>query len=144
MDIWNFQKLLTGRLLSWAGMSVTAGTALYSQKDPFSKGIGVQFISWGVINAAIALFGYMSANRSLTSLPDPNAEDVQTGEKGKLSRILWFNTGLDVLYIIGGVLLFAKGRKSNHQMRGHGIGIVIQGAFLFFFDLIHAARLGRN
>ncbi|MCB9114630.1 MAG: hypothetical protein H6639_06730 [Caldilineaceae bacterium] len=52
-----------------------------------------------------------------------------------LRRLLWFNAGLDVLYVAGGLALF---RRADETQRGHGAGIVLQGLFLFKFDAIHA------
>jgi carboxylesterase len=51
---------------------------------------------------------------------------------------LWINTGLDVLYIAGGITLASILGPGNPGWLGHGWGIMVQGAFLFFFDLIHA------
>ena len=59
-------------------------------------------------------------------------------EAGGLRRLLWINAGLDVLYVAGGLLLaFTLGRRSPFAA-GSGWGIVLQGAFLFGFDLLHA------
>jgi carboxylesterase len=59
-------------------------------------------------------------------------------ESRKLKRTLWINTGLDLLYIAGGIILAATLGGSNPVWGGHGWGIIVQGAFLLFFDLIHA------
>jgi hypothetical protein len=58
-----------------------------------------------------------------------------------LSRILWVNTGLDVIYIFGGIWLMQTWGAESPLWRGHGVGIVMQGGFLFLFDFFHAVSL---
>jgi hypothetical protein len=80
-------------------------------------------IGWGIVDALIALF----AGR-------PNSKSFS----GKaLHRILLFNAGLDVLYMLGGLSLARTKGAADEKMRGQGWGIVLQGLFLFKFDLIH-------
>jgi len=52
--------------------------------------------------------------------------------------LLWINTALDVLYVAGGLILALAFGSRGMDWQGHGWGIVVQGAFLFLFDLIHA------
>jgi carboxylesterase len=59
-------------------------------------------------------------------------------ESRKLRRTLLINTALDLVYVAGGILLAATLGRDNPAWRGHGWGIIVQGAFLFFFDLINA------
>ena len=67
--------------------------------------------------------------------------EVETREARWLSRILWVNTGLDVIYILGGLWLFQTWGEGSSLWQGHGVGIIIQGGFLFLFDLSHAFSL---
>ncbi|MFN4079659.1 MAG: DUF6992 family protein, partial [Saprospiraceae bacterium] len=53
-------------------------------------------------------------------------------------KILLFNAGLDVGYIMSGVWLQARARTSEQnrdRFSGFGRSIVMQGAFLMAFDL---------
>ena len=50
------------------------------------------------------------------------------------------STCLDVLYVLFG-LRMARRDKGDGVRRGNGLGIVIQGAFLLIFDLLHASGL---
>ncbi|MBE0669515.1 MAG: hypothetical protein IH588_02905 [Anaerolineales bacterium] len=56
-----------------------------------------------------------------------------------IRKVLWVNFGLDVLYILGGFWVIQSYTELFWQ--GTGWGIVLQGTFLFFFDLIHALRV---
>ena len=43
----------------------------------------------------------------------------------------------------GGVWLARSKGRDDANWRGQGWGIVVQGAFLFVFDLVHARRVPR-
>ncbi|HAX70778.1 MAG TPA: hypothetical protein DCY14_14295 [Anaerolineae bacterium] len=67
--------------------------------------------------------------------------DATPKEIANLKRILLINTALDVLYVAGGIALILTFGAANPEWRGHGWGIIVQGGFLFFFDLFHALKL---
>ena len=96
---------------------------------------GLQAVVWGAIDAGIAAFGLRGLGAKLERTIDPPQADR---EAARLRRILWINTALDVLYIaIGAAILLTLGRADPFA-RGSGWGIILQGGFLFFFDLLHA------
>jgi hypothetical protein len=136
-NIWEFQSILSRRLLFWSIISIFGGLILQFPRNRLSNGIGVQFSAWGLIDAIIAIFGDRAAKQRATSLPDPLAKDIVDRESHKLYKILLVNTCLDIGYMLGGSALSLTKGKSDPGWRGHGIGIIIQGAFLFFFDLVH-------
>jgi hypothetical protein len=137
MDIWQYYKAITRRLLVWGLISVIAGVALLAF-GPLLQGIGLQSLAWGVIDAGIALVGGWVTRRRYVGLPNPLAPEVLAHEACNLRRILLINTGLDVLYVAGGVILALTLGGDSPFWRGNGWGIVVQGGFLFFFDLLHA------
>lgn len=147
MNIWKFQRDLSRVLGFWGlmniigGVLLIAGSGLTSNKRPRITAIGIQSAGWGVINALIAYFGFRSSQKKEANLPDPLNEEIQQKESRNLKRLLLINTGLDVLYSLGGASLIWKGDRNRPQIAGHGFGILIQAVFLFFFDLFHAARL---
>jgi hypothetical protein len=147
VDIWKFQKDLSRTLGFWAllnmvgGLLLIFGSGLASNKRSRLTAIGMQTVGWGVINAMIALFGSRSSQRKEELLPNPQDEEVQLRESNKLKHLLLINTGLDIIYILGGVSLIWRGDRNRPQIVGHGMGIVIQAVFLFFFDLFHARKL---
>jgi hypothetical protein len=136
MSIWQFQRSLMLRLLAWGFFSVASGTWLL-RISQFWRGLGTQFIGWGAINTLIALFGGASSSHRMRTHPQALDTDYMDKETRNLARLLWLNTFLDVLYMAGGLAL-ARRRKHEGFQRGMGWGIVIQGGFLFAFDLIHA------
>ncbi len=142
MDIWIFQRRLTTVLLGWAMASITFGLGLLRDENPFRQGVGEQFAGWGLVNALIALFGWTSTARR-QKLSDASKPATQAAEQRKIARLLWVNTGLDVFYILGGLLTVRTRGAADERWRGRGIGIMVQAGFLFFFDLINAARAGQ-
>lgn len=136
--IWQFQATLSRRLLLWAGLNMVLGVWLQQRRNKFWRGVGMQSISWGAINALIAIIGSSVTRARRSTMDNPNKWDVVEKEHRNLRRILWVNTVLDVFYIIGGVVLaFTRGSK-DRLMRGNGWGIVVQGTFLMVFDAVHA------
>ncbi len=142
MDIWKFQERLSAALMGWAAASIAFGLALVRRDSPFHKGMGEQLAGWGVINGLIAIFGGIGATRRRRQ-PDAELIATQAAEKRKLSRLLWINSGLDFFYVLGGVLATRTRGAADERWRGRGVGIIIQGAFLFFFDLINVLLLRR-
>jgi carboxylesterase len=138
INIWNFQISLSRRLLVWAAISTAAGFILVASTAGFWDGFGIQALAWGLIDGLIAGFGLWMSRRRRKSLPDSEDPQTMEGESRKLRRTLWINTGLDILYIAGGIVLAATLGRSDPAWRGHGWGIILQGVFLFFFDLIQA------
>lgn len=128
-----FQKKLSLRLLAWAVFSVVSGFFMLKW-GTFWRGIGIQFISWGAIDGMIAVGGQVASDNRLKKTPDEEMPARLEKDKRNLRIALWINGGLDVLYIIGGI-------RWMRSKRGHGLGVLIQGAFLLVFDLYHAIKL---
>jgi carboxylesterase len=140
--IWDFQDALTRRLLLWSALSVAAGALMLIFGDAFWRGFGLQAVVWGAIDAGIAFFGRRaSGKRRLAHLGGPS---IAEREAANLRRLLWINTGLDVLYVVGGIVLIYTIGQDDPFARGNGWGIVVQGAFLFLFDLLHALAVPKE
>lgn len=138
MNIWDFQAKLSRRLLMWSGVSTLLGIA-FSFVGTFWRGVGGQFIGWAAVNAVIALGGDFAAQQRRARLADSGMPKRQTIEAEKLRGLLWLNAGLDILYMLGGLLLWGR-NKAKPGLRGTGLGIFLQGLFLFVFDVIHARQ----
>ena len=137
INIWTFQAAISRRLAQWAAVSFALGAAMAPGRA-FWRAVGGQFMGWAVVNLAIAFFGSRAADGRYRTLPAPEAPAVQAEEARKLSRLLWINAGLDIAYMTAGRWLM---RSDKPARRGMGLGILLQGAFLFVFDVCHALRL---
>lgn len=138
MSFWDFSAVLTRRLMQWSMVSAALGL-LMSARGGFWAGVGSQFIGWAAVNLGITYFGTRGTNQRRARLgKDAHTQAVQVREARGLRRLLLINAGLDVLYMLGGALMM---RRQGERTRGAGLGIVLQGAFLFVFDLFHAATI---
>ncbi len=140
MNIWTFQQVLTRRLSLWAWVSMGLGLAGLFAPHAFWRGLAGQFLGWGVINQAIAFFGSKATQKRLASLKEAEKIASEPGETRNLAKILWINAGLDVFYILFGAF-WARSNRADSFKVGTGVGILLQGLFLFFFDWIHARKL---
>jgi hypothetical protein len=144
MTVWDVYRAITRRLLVWSGLSVGAGIVSVLPGAPFWRGFGIQAVAWGVVDALIAVLGGGAVRRRRRRLPDPPEPARLLREERNLRRLLLINAGLEVLYVAGGVALALTLGAENPTWCGHGWGIVIQGAFLFGFDLFHARQVPRT
>ncbi len=132
--IWDYQHLISRRLLLWSFISVVAGLLVFGRGD-FWRGFAIQALVWAAVDAVIALFGLRSSLPKLFRPVDLAAAEKETK---KLRKILWVNFGLDVLYIAGGSWLYLFRGVESPFLAGTAVGIIVQGGFLLFFDLWHA------
>jgi hypothetical protein len=139
MAVRAFARAVSLRLMLWSVLSMAGGLLLWRRGTPFWRGFGIQALAWGAIDALIAAAGLAGQRRSR----DPSPAFDAPREARKLRRLLWFNAALDVGYMAGGAWLARTKGSTNPEWRGHGWGIVVQGAFLFWFDLYHALRVPR-
>ncbi|MFI8567659.1 DUF6992 family protein [Rhodococcus sp. NPDC078407] len=125
-------QLLGRRLAVWGGVSVLAGTLLAVRgSSPARRAFGQQTAGWGAIDVAIAGAGALNSS-------------VPTSKS--LSKLLWINAGLDVLYIAAGAHVAVRkprfGRRiTAEQAIGHGTAVVVQGAALLVLDTAHARMI---
>jgi hypothetical protein len=139
-SVQQFSHSVSSRLMAWSVMSMLGGSLLWRWGSPFGRGFGIQALVWGAIDALIAAAGLLSQRPTGTALTPHTGERQAT----KLRRLLWFNTLLDVGYVLGGLWLARTKGKTDAYWRGHGWGIVVQGKFLFWFDLYHALRVPKQ
>jgi len=133
--IYDFQRIFSLRLMLWGFLSVFSGLWLWFSGDLFWRGFGLQTATWGVVDAAIALYGLRGLAGKLAAAFDP----LESARRTRwLRRILGLNAGLDVFYIAGGLALSLTLGRSQPFTAGMGWGIVLQGVFLLLFDSLHA------
>ncbi len=119
----------------WAIGNLASGALLTGQKTGKAKYFHQMNIGWGAINLGIAGFAYYGAVKT-----DPSSFDLLSSfkEQEKITRILLFNAGLDIGYIMGGAYLRERAKTTTNnpdRLAGFGESIMLQGAFLLVFDL---------
>jgi esterase/lipase len=133
--IFEFVDVLGRRLVAWGVASGIAGAIAIVAGSPFWAGVGAMFLAWGAVDAALGVAARLLAERSRRrTIGDQGARDRDTR---RIRVVLLANAGLDVLYVALGAWLAASAGGDAWQA-GVGVGIGIQGGFLFLFDLLHA------
>lgn len=132
-------------LLAWGLLSSTAGLLLMLRRPRgYWFHYGLQALSWGVIDALLAVNGQRQARQRLAAVRagtrsrSDAARDLQ-----QLQRILLVNAGLDILYMLSGRWTAQRWRERDDR-RGLGDGIALQGLFLFAYDVLFAAAIARR
>jgi len=122
----------------WAVGNLASGIVGMSQREGSDKAFHQMNAGWGAINLTLAGLGYWSALQG-----DPQSfsgfEALQA--QHRLQKIFLFNTALDVGYMLGGLWMIERSKNVSSnadRWKGFGQSIILQGAFLFAFDLICA------
>ena len=135
----SFERLHLLKLLVWALLSITAGTALIAlqrirrQHSPLLTHFAIQSVAWGLVDAAIVGV----ARRGLAVRDYAGAV--------ALDRFVWLNIGLDGGYFAVGLTLALLGWRLDRRfgLVGAGLGITVQGLALVVLDLQLAATILR-
>lgn len=108
--------------------------------------------AWNVVNLGIAVPAYLGAKKRLrgpSTLDIPGTFDAQR----KVEAVYLINTGLDLAYMGAGLWLWENGRgdpaaKRSEMFQGFGTSLLLQGGFLFVYDLanyiVHARHWKRS
>lgn len=129
LGTWGIANMATGAI----GMTQTTG----SQRSFHQMNLG-----WGVVNLGLAASGLWTATHT-----DPATFDLYetARQHHRMQKILLFNAGLDVAYMAGGAWMLERAKTgvvNGERLRGFGRSLVLQGAFLFVFDVGAAIYLG--
>jgi hypothetical protein len=132
----NFQKNAMFVIGGWGiANAITGGVGMFTTEGQ-TKYFHQMNAGWGVINAGIAAFGYYGSQQF--GLEEPIGMSL-LNKNLSLSKAFLFNTGLDVGYIVGGLYLRERAKTATElpeRLRGFGNSVILQGSFLFTFDLI--------
>ena len=91
-------------------------------------------VMWNVVNLGLAIPGYIKAKNET---PPQNLTETMRSQR-KTENIFLINTGLDVVYMGSGLLLRNMAENNvdkQTQFNGYGNSLLMQGGFLFLFDL---------
>jgi hypothetical protein len=146
----NVRRRMSFRLTLWAGASMVAALIAFVALPSIPPGasraivqaIAAQFLLWGLIDAGLALYGLKQAQTADRSPLNALTIDRELLDRDKLLRVLRFSAKLDVAWVGTGILLIAVGAGiRNAPLIGHGIGVLVQGGFLMWFDRVFLRSL---
>ena len=133
-------SLLSGWSVANLALSPLSANNIFkpvSQNDHFHQ---MNFM-FNVVNIAIAGFAHYEVNRrsklswSLSSIEQ---------QRSKARTNIKINMGLDLSYVIGGLLLnnISTNNSNNvNQFKGYGSSLIVQGAYLLIYDAIFIRKI---
>lgn len=137
-DVDRIHRQKTGMqvLAGWSIANIVTGMGLKSNVSGEDEYFNQMNIAWNVFNLGISTLGYLNTHKEQPGLLAMDVFQKQL----KLEKSLLFNVGLDISYIFGGLWVLERARnyedkKEFDRFRGIGRSIILQGAFLFMFDL---------
>jgi len=118
----------------WAIGNITIGSVLYFKTSGSNKYFHQMNIAWNLVNLGIAGIGYYSSIN-----PDTTITLMKSlKEQSNIEKILLFNAGLDIAYVMTGFYMKERSKNSENnsdRFKGYGNSLILQGTFLFVFDL---------
>ncbi len=141
LEAFNHQRLLINQagmitLGAWAAGNFIVSGIGWNQNSGSSLYFHQGNVMWNTVNFALAGFGLYG---SLTALPGSFGLAQTITEQYSLEKILLFNAGLDIGYMATGLYLIERAKhinKSSNRFKGYGQALILQGGFLFLFDLV--------
>lgn len=132
-------------LAVWGGANLAGGLVLQSATNGVSKNFHQMNAGWGAINLALAIPGLVRLRKET---PDALNLAESINHVNRLQKILLFNSGLDVAYMVAGGLLLERSNRyegsKQDRYKGWGRSILLQGAALLLYDLAFTYRLGKT
>jgi len=123
----NLNKRIGLPLLVWGAINMLAGIFTLFSPSELIRGVLLQAFFWGLIDGILGLGIFLRKKEF----------DLE-----KIKKILLVNVYLDVGYVVVGILLILFG--GNAFLMGNGLGVIIQGLFLFIVDLIHYRHIEKT
>ena len=131
----DIDKKLMLTLTTWSSANIIASSIGWaSAGNGEAKYFHQMNVMWSAINIGLALPGYFKARNSNSQISLGNTFRKQS----ETEQAFLFNTGLDIAYVTTGFLLKSEGKHNipkQAQFNGFGNGLLLQGGFLFLFDL---------
>lgn len=130
-----YRKTGMAILGSWAVANLAGGMALRANTEGSTRYFHEMNAIWNTVNLGIAAVGYYGATRL-----DPSGSAAELfNEQATIDKTLLFNAGLDIAYMAGGFYMIERSKNNPEnadRWRGYGRSVILQGAFLFAFDVM--------
>lgn len=132
-------------LNTWAGVNLIGSGIGWGLTNGQQKYFHQMNVMWNVVNVGIAIPGLLGTKK----LARESVSFSKVAQRqNKLENVYLFNAGLDVGYMATGWALFNFGNTKTGEMRlrfrGYGQSLVLQGGYLFVYDMIMFALLKRT
>ena len=151
LEDWNHRRLQIQErqmyvLGAWAIGYITYSGIQMGRTEGEMRSFHQMNVAWNAANLGIAGLAWYGSRRqrgqsfTLTQ---------SLREQGKIEKSLLFNAGLDIGYMAGGLYLMERGKneaepEQSERLQGFGKSIIVQGGFLFTYDIIFAIIQARH
>ena len=122
----------------WAIGNIGTGALLMSGASGSDKYFHQMNVAWNAVNLGIAALGYAGAMREMKAKKGTDNYRTVLQQK-KIENTLLLNAGLGLAYISTGLYLKEKSKNESdnpEMLKGFGDSVMLQGAFLFVFDVV--------
>lgn len=133
-NFWTANRNAMISLTAWSAANIASSITLTHQTVGDAKYFQQMNGMWNAVNLGLAIPGWIKCERKL-KYPSLETWDV---DKIKLPKVYKVNFFLDFVYIGAGTTMSLIANRSNQpeMMKGFGNSILLQGGYLFAFDLI--------
>lgn len=121
---------------TWALANIAVGAYGWAQYNGERKYFHQMNLFWNSVNLSIAAFALYS---NLTQEYSGLASEELLSRQLKSKHLFLINAGLDVVYMGSGIFLKQIAYRypdKEVRLNGYGNSVILQGAFLFIFDLV--------
>ena len=147
----DFNKINEGLMVTLGSYAVSnfalSGAGYFLSEDESTKRFHEMNVMWNTVNLGLAVPGYIKARRNAGNY----SIEEMLAQQRKTEQIFLINTGLDVGYIAAGYYMRRDALNQGDRealFRGYGNSLILQGGFLFAFDLvafgIHRSHFNRD
>jgi len=146
-NFYQYQQKRTFILLAWGlGSTLLGLVGSLVSRSKLGRQFWLQAVAWGGIDAAIAGFGLKGQAQKIELAAKDQIEPATLAKDvSSYHRILLINVFLDVGYVLSGEALRRWAKAARREDRqGIGAGFIVQGLFLFGYDLFLTLEVGQG
>jgi len=119
---------------SWALANAAVSGPFWFVTEGSTQRFHEMNVVWNIVNLGIAGFGLFDESRSVPITGIKNA----LADQRRIESLLYLNIGLDAAYMAAGWALLERGLRGGpdaERWTGYGTSLILQGGFLFAFDI---------
>jgi hypothetical protein len=135
--IWRLNKNAMSFLLFWAIINILLSLSCFIMPEGFLRYYLEMNLFWNVVTLFFAGPGFITARRKVDEVPSLVTPVDFLTQFTATQKVLLFNAGLDIAYIVAAVFLIDRGTIfSDVRIQAYGANVLFQGIFLLGFDAV--------
>lgn len=135
--IWRLNKNAMAFLLFWSIANILLSLSFFIMPEGFLRYFIEMNLLWNVVNLFFAGPGFITARRKVDEVPSLVKDIDFLSQFTATQKVLLFNAGLDIAYIVAAVFLIDRGTIfTDVRVQAYGANVLFQGIFLLGFDVV--------